>query len=238
VRAIAGGIVAHVPGTPAFDARLADAARCFERSGGGLSKLLSRVGLKPEVTFKPPQPTHPAEPPGALVGRLFEGLSAEAVAGAAGMTVQELLDALPQDDDTVFAAFMRTAAFDSTGSDGHAGSVAALVEHKLSVARSGSFPSPLVLRSLAPNLVQPLTARFSDELLDFHGWQAVLQRFRDATTNSPMKDDGTLISTATMLPPSTMRRFLQSIALLPPTTARSAHDFAELVLALEPSPSR
>src|SRR5262249_56270986 len=55
VRAVAARLVAAVPGTPAFTARLSEAARCFVRSSLSVGGILKRIGLAGTVavTFKP-----------------------------------------------------------------------------------------------------------------------------------------------------------------------------------------
>lgn len=226
VRAVATRLIARVPGTPAFAARLAGAAGCFARGAGGLTRLLKRAGLSPssEITFSPPKAANRSEQP-ALLRTLFEGLSVADVASAAGLTVPECLAALPVDDDTVFTVLLATARL-----EGRADLTARLVEHKLSHAVSGSFPVPLWLATLADKLAEPLAPAFAQQLLGSAGWQNVVQRLADAGT----RDDGTLASTAVMMPAAAMPRFLETLAPLAASTARSARDVVELVLALEP----
>ena len=59
-----------------------------------------------------------------------------------------------------------------------------------------------------------------------------MRRFREAATPAALKDDGTLVWTAAVVPPGPLKRFAERIAPLSPATQRSARDFAELMLAL------
>jgi hypothetical protein len=226
VRAAASRLIARMPGTPAFAARLAEAARCFARGGTGLTRLLKRAGLAPaaEVGFNPPKAANRNEQ-AVLLGALFEGLSAADVASAAGLTIPQLLAALPADDDTVLTTLLANARF-----AGRDDLVALMIEHKLAHAAAGSYPLPFELAALAGQLAAPLSVAFADQLLGSAGWQAALHRLSDDGS----KDDGTLVWTAVMLPDAAMPRLLATLAPLSPTTARSARDFAELAMNLRP----
>jgi len=90
-----------------------------------------------------------------------------------------------------------------------------------------------MLHALALDLSGPVPPEFGKLLLESAAWRAVLERRKEAATAGAMKDDGTLIWTAAILPPERMAAFQQAIAELPPISARSARDLSDLVLALE-----
>jgi len=90
-----------------------------------------------------------------------------------------------------------------------------------------------VLAWLGENLTHPLSAESGNAVLWSVAWQATLQRFKGATTPVAMKDDGTLVWTAAVLPAELLPSFQEMLAPLLATTTRSARDFAELVLTLE-----
>ncbi|MGA2124683.1 MAG: DUF5691 domain-containing protein [Xanthobacteraceae bacterium] len=224
VRAAASRLIARVPGTPAYLARLAEAARCFTRSTTGLAGALNRVGLLPtaEARFVPPPAPNPAVQTQRL-HTLFEGLPADDVAAAAGLTLSELLNALPADDVAVLPSFAATA-----GLQGRNDLVARFVEHKLFRAAAGSHLFAHQFAALAGQLIEPLAIASAEQLLASPGWRAVLQRLSDERG----KDDGTLVWAAVMLPDAAMPLLLESLAPLSPATTRSARDFAELVMTL------
>jgi hypothetical protein len=91
----------------------------------------------------------------------------------------------------------------------------------------------LLLHALALDLSGPAPAEFGKLVLGSAAWQAVLEDRRDATTPAGMKDDGTLIWTAAILPSELQTAFQGAIAALPPVATRSARDFSDLVLALD-----
>jgi hypothetical protein len=225
VRAAAAQLCAQVPGTPAFAERLTQAARCFVRDGSGLTKLLKRARLAPgsDVTFTPPKAANRNEQ-AALLHRMFEGLSLSDLANAAGLTVAEVLSALPADHDPVSNALMATARRHGRGEE-----LSQLVEHRLARAASGSFPNPFELAALAAELPEPLRPDFAAQLLGSSGWQSELERLSAEGNN---KDDGTLVWTALMLPEAAMPRFPETLARVPAATARSARDVADLMINL------
>jgi hypothetical protein len=229
VRAAAARLCAQVPGTPAFAERLAQAARCFVREGSGLTKLLKRAGIAPgtDVTFTPPKAANRNEQ-AALLHSLFAGLSVTELADAAGLTVTQLLSALPADNEVVSNALMATARHHGRDEE-----VTQLVEHRLARATSGSFPNPFELAALVGDLTEPLTSSFAAQLLGSSGWQAALERL----SKEGNKDDGTLVWTALMLPEAAIPRFLETLAPLPAATARSARDAADLVINLRTTES-
>jgi hypothetical protein len=223
VRSTATSLIGRMPGTAAYDARLADAAACFPRASG-VSKLLAGVGLTGAVAFKPQKDSNPE-----ALAALFAGLPANAVAEKAGITVAQLLDALPADDVMIVAAFLATATARSGPGSKDATD---LVMHKLSPDRSGAYPNGYALKQLAAALGDPLPAGFALDLLASQKWQAALARFAAENAPPSIKDDGTLVTTAAMLPAEAMPRFIETLTPLPPHVTRTPCDFCEFVIAM------
>jgi hypothetical protein len=223
VRAVAARLVAAVPGTPAFTARLSEAARSFVRSS--VSGILNRIGLAgaAAVTFKPTTSANRSERH-AQLARLFEGFSVAEVGATAGLTVAEVIAAIPTDDESVFAAFSQRAV-----RDGDTPTMMRLAKAGLTAASSPAR----ALAWLASNLTEPASLDFGRYLLGTDVFEHALQRFQEADTATAMKDDGTLIWTAAVLPPPLLAPFLAKLEPLLPATTRAAREFAALVLALD-----
>jgi hypothetical protein len=219
VRDLAARLIANVPATPAYAARLAEAARCFTRACSGLSGMLSRAGLaSAAVAFAPPKR------PGAL-RNLFDGFSAAEVAAAAGLTVHEIVAALPADDATVLDALFSRAVRD--------GDEATMVELQLAHIDDEGYSLMLSMQELALFLTSSLSVEAGSRLLGSAAWRGELKEFNEAKTLAALKDSGpTLIWTAAVLPPELQPAFQEAIAPLPPVATRSARDFSDLVLAL------
>jgi len=107
------------------------------------------------------------------------------------------------------------------------------VMHRLSHIDGVRFSVGPVMAWLGENLTQPLSPESSNALLRSVAWQATLQRFKEATTPAAMRDDGTLVWTAAVLPAELLASFQELLAPLLATTTRSARDFAEFVRTLE-----
>jgi hypothetical protein len=225
VRAVAARLVAAVPGTPAFTARLLEAARCFVRSSLRIGSILTRIGLAntAAVTFKPPASANRGERH-AQLARLFEGFSAAEVAATAGLTVAEVIAAIPTDDEAVFAAFSQRAMRDDDMP-----TMMQLAKARLTAAEAPAH----VLAWLASNLTEPASLDFGHCLLGSDVFEMALQRFQEADTPTAMKDDGALVWTAAVLPTSLLASFLAKLEPLSPATTRAAREFAALVLALD-----
>jgi Family of unknown function (DUF5691) len=225
VRVVAARLVETVPGTSAFTARLSEAARCFVRSSLSVRGILNRIGLADTaaVTFNPTVSANRGERH-AQLARLFEGFSAAEVGAIAGLTVAEVIAAIPTEDEAVFAAFSQRAIRDDDTP-----TMMQLAEARLTAAKS---PAP-VLAWLASNLTEPASLDFGHCLLGSDVFEAALQRFQGADTPIAMKDDGTLIWTAAVLPTSLLPSFLAKLEPLLPATTRAARAFAALVLALD-----
>jgi hypothetical protein len=225
VRAVAARLVATVPGTPAFTARLSEAARCFVRSSLSVRGILNRIGLADTaaVTFKPTASANHGERH-AQLARLFEGFSAAEVGATAGLTFAEVIAAIPTDDEAVFAAFSQRAMRDDDTP-----TMMQLAKVRLTAAESPAH----VLACLASNMTEPASLDFGHCLLGSDVFEAALQRFQEADTPTAIKDDGTLIWTAAVLPTSLLASFLAKLEPLLPATTRAASEFTALVLALD-----
>jgi hypothetical protein len=228
VRNVASHLVGSVPGTPAFAARLAEAARCFARSGSNGSPLM-RAGLanSANVTFTPPKRANQTEQHAALAS-LFDGFSVAEIAATTAVAVEDILAALPADENPVLTAFTNRAARDRDE-----GTMVGLVAQRLAKIDVARFSMAPILAWLAENLSGPAPAQFGKTLLGSAAWQAFVHRRAEATTPATMKDDGTLIWTAAVLPPGLLPAFQGATAALMPATSRSARDFADLVLTLD-----
>jgi Family of unknown function (DUF5691) len=228
VRNIASRLTSKVPGTPAFAARLAEAARCFVRNAHGARTILTRAGLASSgnVVFAPPKTANPAELRAALAS-LFNGFSVAEIAAAAALDVAEVMAALPADEETVLTVFADRAV-----QDDDEGTMIRLVAHgiaKIDARRSSVAP---MLAWLAQNLTGPAHVEFGKSLLGSPTWQTAVERLAGAATPAAMKDDGTLIWTAAVLPSQLLPTFREATAALMPATTRSARDFADLMLTL------
>lgn len=229
VRGIASRLTASVPGTSAYAVRLAEAARCFARNGPSVSTLLKRVGLTnpANVVFTPPKRANLMEQRAALA-ILFERFSVTEIAAAASLAVSDVIGALPADEETVLTTFSNRAVL-----DGDEETMVQLVMHRLSHIDGVRFSVGPVMAWLGENLTQPLSPERGNALLRSVAWQATLQRFKEATTPAAMRDDGTLVWTAAVLPAELLASFQELLAPLLATTTRSARDFAEFVRTLE-----
>jgi len=227
VRNLAVRLAASVPGTPAYAARLAEVARCFERKDTPVSGIMKRVGLARSTPIRFTAPKHPsAAQRHAALESLFQGLSVREIAAAAALPVDEVVAALPASEEAVL-----TALSDRAVRDGDDEAVLWLIAHRLSHIDAGRFSAAPLLQWLADSLPGPVSAGFGETLLG--SAQAALERCKEATTPAAMKDDGTLVWTATLLPPELLGAFQQAITGLLPGTTRSARDFADLALALD-----
>jgi hypothetical protein len=230
VRNVAFRLTGSVPGTPAFAARLAEAARCFARNAPGVTAILASVGLASSATnvvFMPPKHANLTEQRSALTS-LFDGFSVTEIAAAAALEIGEVVAALPADDDLVLTAFANRAV-----RDGDEESMVQLVAHRIVKIGTRRLLVAPMLAWLVQNLTGPAHVEFGKSLIGSPVWHAILEHFNEATRSAEMKDDGTLIWTAAVLPSQLLPIFQNAIAELPPAATRSARDFADLMLTLE-----
>jgi hypothetical protein len=167
-----------------------------------------------------------------VLAKLFDGLSVAEIAAAAGLTPKDVIAALPSDEEAVHAAFAKRAV-----RDGDNATMMALASTRLASVEAKFWPVHL-LAWLADNLTEPVTAEFGKAWLDSAALQTAQQRVEQADTPASLKDDGTLVWTAALLPSELLASFVAMMAPLPPAATRNARDFAELVLALETPPTQ
>jgi hypothetical protein len=235
VRALAARLIANVPGTAAYTSRLAEAAQCFARRAPA-SGILKSIGLASagDVAFTPPKAAGKGKQLTELdrqllrfgMERLFDGFSLAEVAAAAALTADEVLAALSNTaaEDNILTAFTERATRDSDEE-----TLVRLARHQL----TDPLSLETVLGDLALSLSGSAPLEFGRLLLEAPAWHAVLKERQEATTPAAMKDDGTLIWTAAILPPELHPAFETAIAALPPVATRSARDFSDLMLALD-----
>jgi hypothetical protein len=182
---------------------------------------LPRAGA---VVFTPPKRATQSERRAALPG-LFDGFSVAEIAAAAALTVDEIVAALPADEEAVLAAFCNRASRD--------GDEVTMARLRLSQIDSAGLALSASLHWLALHLSGPVPLDLGRALLGSVAWWDVLGRRKAASTPAAMKDDGALLWAAAILPPELVAAFQEAIAELPPVATRSARDLAELILALD-----
>jgi hypothetical protein len=111
VRSAAGELLSLIPGTEGYEGRLNRAAAAFKM----------KRGSKPQIVFTRPGGATGGYILHAGVLSLLENIPAEALAARLGMTVEAFLEALPDGDQAMLAALLRTAM-----AAGSAGTIAAL----------------------------------------------------------------------------------------------------------------
>lgn len=225
VRQAALDLLARMPTTEAYEKRLAAAAACFKKTSTGLGRLMAAIGSGGEdlVVFAWPAGVVPS----ASSERLFYGLSLGDLAAAANLTEDDILAALPDDQDHILLALLESAAMAGDGP-----SAQRIVRHRLLGAKS---LTSTLLWQLIEQSRDPLSVPDAEQLLASPAWQGTLSAFGEATP-ALGKDDGRLVLTATMMPRSAMPAFLATLAPLGPLATRAAKDFATLVQAL-PAPT-
>jgi hypothetical protein len=221
VRNLAAALVARVPGTRTNDQRLAEAARCFERNTG----ILTRIGLGSAVRFKAPGDSLAQQL--KLLAQLFEGFSVAEVAAAAGLSVDDVIGAIPADDHVVLSAFTTRAARDQDEA-----MLLALAAAELAAMSEPLSVAPLLVR-LAFLLQGQIPAHFAETLFAAPAFQTALQGFAEPEN---ARHNGMLHWTAAVLPESLFPKFLSLIDPLPPAVTRTARDFVEFVRALAAQP--
>jgi hypothetical protein len=217
VKAAATSLMARIPGTAAHAARLATAAGWFKSDM--VVKIIGLAGVTaraPLIFVRPPGTasnalTMPATSP-------FTGLSLPELASNVSVPVQEVLDALP-DDDSLFWSFHRRAV-----DDRDTATVQMLARWKL--IGGGGYPRANDLFRLAVVRVL-LSEEAATAVLSSSGWNdAVARLVREGS------DDGTLIYTAIMVPARSMPTFLATITSSS-GAVQGARAFAELVIMLD-----
>jgi hypothetical protein len=230
VKQIAAALLARMPSTEDFAGRLAAAAKCFTRpQKSTVAALMKTIGLASgtSLTFAAPATTANATQP--VREQLFAGLPLNALADAIGSTPEEIVSALPMQDSHVVMMLIDTA----------------LQNDDIALARrivgtrltsTPNLPSHYVIQ-LADQIRLELEPEAARRFLASPSWAETTQAFQEAAKSSAPKDDGRLVFTATLMPRETMPAFIEALAPLSPAVSRAARDFADLVLALPPTPS-
>lgn len=225
VRSIATRLLSQVRGNAAHSTRLAEAAKCFERSGK-LKSALAKAGLADAgVNFAAPKAGSARERATALE-RLFDGIGLPDLVSATGTDSAALLAALPA-DNVVADHLLATAR---AASD--AETVRCIAEHRVGAAAAHDYLGGHELFEIVQALGGPLSQACGAHVLASPGLAKAMAVFNANAERPQLKDDGTLVLTATLMPNELMRTFLAMLSPLLPSAARSAHDFAELALCL------
>jgi hypothetical protein len=143
-----------------------------------------------------------------------------------------VIAALPSDEEAVHVAFAKRAV-----RDGDNATMMDLASTRLASAEARTWPVH-TLAWLADNLTEPVSVEIAKTWLNSSTLQSAQQRFEQADTPASLKDDGTLVWTAALLPSELLPSFISMMAPLPPAATRAARDFADLVLALETPPTQ
>ena len=224
VKQAAGRLIARMPATEGFEQRLAEAARCFKRASGGVSRVMAalRMGGEGSLRFAVPAAAlkSPDEP---TRQRLFTGLPLDALAKAVGAAPAEIITALSDSDD-VLGLLLDTAV-----ADGDALTVKSIVETRLLASEelTGFLVMPLATAARSP-LDPEAAARF----LAAPAWRKAVAALAATGASTVSKDDGRLVFTATLMPREAVPAFAASLDPLLPSATRAARDFAALILAL------
>jgi hypothetical protein len=228
VRQVARRLLARMPATEGFEQRLAEAAKCFQRTAGGVSRVMAALGMGGEggLSFAVPASTltSPEEP---ARQRLFTGLPLNALAKAVGVAPAEIITAL-SDSEYVLGLLLDTAV-----ADGDTITVKSIVETLLLASRelTGPFIMPLAMAARVP-LDPEVAARF----LAGPAWKKAVGDLAVTDAGAGPKDDGRLVSSAALMPREAMPAFIASLDAAPLLAIRAARDFADLILALPDRP--
>ena len=175
-----------------------------------------------EITFVAPKGN--ASEQGAALFKLFHGLSLGELANATSLAPRQILDALP-DNDVAFNCLMETST-----ANADTATHALLFEHKVRAAASGASLTFYTLMTISSQLPAELSPGMANFILASPGWAGVIKRL--SATDTPVRDDGTLLALAGVMPVAMVPRYLQAIEPLPISVTREARAFAEFVLAL------
>ena len=226
VKQAALGLLARMPATEGFAQRLAEAARCIQPASRGVGHVMAAFGMGGEraVTFALPVDKSKSQEAQAARDRLFVGLPLDALAKAVGVTPDEIVAALPRDEEHVLSLLLDTALADSDTA-----TVQRIVGARLlaSQALPGHVVMPLAIKARLP-LGPDVAAR----LLRAPAWAKAVGDLPGLTPPTAQKDDGRLIFMATLMPHQAMPSFIESLAPLPLAMTRAPKDFADLILAL------
>jgi hypothetical protein len=224
VKQLAQRLLARLPDAEGFAQRVADAAKCFKRTGGGAGRVMAALGIGGERTPTFTLPFEPSKWQEAFAERerLFSGLPLAALATAVGVTPDEIIAALPAHE-----AHLRALLLSDAQTGGDSAAVQCIVRASLF---TGQILTGSVVMPLATAACGPLDADTAARLVASPAWESAVSRLAGET--AVPKDDGRLIFTATLMPREAVPAFLASLAAVPASAARAANDFADLILAL------
>jgi len=230
VRHLGQQLIARVPSTAGHEQRLAAAAACFGKPKGRLAGFLGAIGLGgQDPVFAVPVDSKNRAEMLAAKERLFEGLPLAAIAKAVGEPPERILNLLPPAEHKIIMLLLDTALTEGDVPTARMILGARLVEK--------TEPSSAVLIELADKARLTLAVPFAGRLLETGFWRQTIATHQAATTPASARDNGVLVFAATLMPRETMPAFVKTIEPLAAATARSARDFADLILALPPSAS-
>jgi hypothetical protein len=180
----------------------------------------------PTLAFAPPADESKRQDALAARDRLFSGLPLGTLAKAVGVTPDEIIAAL-LDEQYVLSLMLDTAL-----ADGDIATAQHIASARLlaSQALPGHVILPLALKARLPLLSPDVAAR----LLIAPAWVKAVSDLPSLTPPASQRDDGRLIFMATLMPREAMPAFIESLAPLPLAITRAPKDFADLILALPP----
>jgi hypothetical protein len=253
VRTVAAKLLSLLPGTATYNERFSRAAACLQvKPAKGLRR-------KTQIVFtRPTGASHQAT--GAETYVLFENIAVHDLAARLDMTVEGFLEALPDGEEALLGALLRTAVASRTDDiiaalvpRLSAGAIDMLLIHLPDscvlpevqmtllgrfVARldKGGYPRAHAFAALLGRLAAPLPFEMAQGLLVSSGWRDYLAALAEPEIDRRKIDPDSLMYTAMLLPAESMRSVLAAIDPLPPAINRKAHEFAHFVLAL-PAPA-
>ncbi|MEQ1669316.1 MAG: DUF5691 domain-containing protein [Hyphomicrobium sp.] len=229
VKQKASQLLSSMPATEGFEARLAEAARCFTRPHG-LARVIAAIGAGTggSLTFALPDSIKTPAEALAARDRLFSGVPLDALASAAGAAPLEILAALPA--DPFYAMLFLTTALDA-GETECARRILGM--GLLALGRAGLTSHALLQFSGTARLA--MTAGHAGQFLASSAWADVVRAASEPSSPGALNDGGRLIFTAALMPREAMQSFVATLEPLGPGVTRAARDFAGFVLALPAS---
>jgi hypothetical protein len=215
---------------------------------------------KTQIVFtRPAGASHQAA--GVETYALLENIAVQDLAARLDMTVDGFLDALPDGEDALLGALLRTAIarrgdnviaalvprLSAEAIDMlliHMPDSGALPEVQMALLRrfvarlnEGSYPRSYAFAALLGRLAGPLPFDMAQGLLASSSWCDYLAALAEPEMDRRKIDPESLMYTAMLLPVECIRSFLAAIEPLPPAINRKAYEFAHFVLAL-PAPAQ
>lgn len=204
--------------------RAAAAAVAFQKpKSGTLAGVMSTIGVGGKLRFAPPVEELNAQNALTLRDKLFAGVALGDLARAVGVTPGEIISALPADEHYVVGLLLDTALTTQ-----NANTTQLIVARRL---LDGHVPIQQIIQ-LAGHARIALNAGDAEALVASPAWKNTVTNFTKATTPGGMRDDGSFVAMATLMPKEAAPAFLASIAELTPSVARGARDFIDLTLGL------